>query len=69
MVIDKFCPQYEYALPNRVQLQLSVKQVMSQDTLEYTLNVWHCRRNDNIAVAFQKTLTLKEKVAFLDMLF
>ena len=39
--IDKFSPQDEYTHPNRGQLLLSVKEIISQDTLESTLNFWH----------------------------
>ena len=60
MVIDKFSPQDEDTHPNRGQFLLSVKEIISQDTLKSTLNFWHFEKNNLIASLFLKTLILKK---------
>ena len=60
MVIDKFSPQYEYTHLNRGQLLVSVKEIISQDTLESILTFGILEKNNPIASPFLKTLILKE---------
>ena len=46
MFIDTFSAVYEYTQPNRDQLLVSVKQIISQENFVCTLNFWHLEKND-----------------------